>query len=247
MILRRITEHVKAQNWTAIGIDFVIVVVGVFVGIQVANWNDDRQQAARQANYLERLRVDFVGIRDRIDEHFVIYRDTVDGSDLILSLMRADEQALKDIAFDSDQMARAFNGLLQNRIPPPLPATYVEMRSEGQLSHIRNPELRDLLADYDRLLGVLQEVARTVGDAIVQQAPVVQRHFVSRTVNDDDALSGFRNELLAFDLAGMRSDRDFTVAVSVLQRNAVNSRNLRQRQIDLIERILVLIEKESQT
>ncbi|NNE41792.1 MAG: hypothetical protein HKN14_12845 [Marinicaulis sp.] len=44
MILRRITEHVKAQNWTAVGLDFVIVVVGVFLGIQVANWN------ATQAN-----------------------------------------------------------------------------------------------------------------------------------------------------------------------------------------------------
>jgi hypothetical protein len=246
MILRRITQHVREQNWTAIAIDFVIVVVGVFVGIQVANWNEDRQQAARQANYLERLRVDLVGIRDRIDEHFVVYREAVEGGDLILSLLRADEQALKDMAFDSDQMARAFNGLVQNRIPPPLPATYVEMRSEGQLSHIRNPVLRDLLADYDRLLGVLQEVARTVGDTIVQQGPVVQRHFVSRTVNDDAALSGFRIDVLAFDLAGMRGDRDFTVAVSVLQRNAVNSRNLRQRQLDLIEKILVLIEKESQ-
>ena len=37
MILRRITEHVKAQNWFAVAIDFVIVVVGVFIGIQVSN------------------------------------------------------------------------------------------------------------------------------------------------------------------------------------------------------------------
>ena len=42
MLLRRIIEHVKAQNWFAVGIDFVIVVVGVFIGIQVANWNDAR-------------------------------------------------------------------------------------------------------------------------------------------------------------------------------------------------------------
>ena len=42
MLLRRITKHVKDQNWFAVGIDFVIVVVGVFIGLQVANWNDDR-------------------------------------------------------------------------------------------------------------------------------------------------------------------------------------------------------------
>jgi hypothetical protein len=28
MILRRVTEHVRDQNWFAVGIDFVIVVVG---------------------------------------------------------------------------------------------------------------------------------------------------------------------------------------------------------------------------
>jgi hypothetical protein len=51
MVLRRITEHVKTQNWFAVGLDFVIVVVGVFIGIQVSNWNEARgdQRAYRDA------------------------------------------------------------------------------------------------------------------------------------------------------------------------------------------------------
>ena len=44
MILRRITEHVKTQNWLAVAIDFVIVVGGVFIGIQAANWNAARAE-----------------------------------------------------------------------------------------------------------------------------------------------------------------------------------------------------------
>ena len=42
MILRRVIEHLRKQEWTAIAIDFVIVVVGVFVGMQVTNWNEAR-------------------------------------------------------------------------------------------------------------------------------------------------------------------------------------------------------------
>ncbi len=34
MLLRRVTEHVKTQNWFAVGLDFLIVVVGVYIGIQ---------------------------------------------------------------------------------------------------------------------------------------------------------------------------------------------------------------------
>lgn len=55
VLLRRITQHVKAQNWTAVALDFVIVVVGVFMGIQLGNWNEARQGRLSEAQYLERF------------------------------------------------------------------------------------------------------------------------------------------------------------------------------------------------
>jgi hypothetical protein len=42
MILRRLTANLKTQNWTAIAIEFLIVVIGVFLGTQVSNWNQSR-------------------------------------------------------------------------------------------------------------------------------------------------------------------------------------------------------------
>ncbi|MDZ7629063.1 MAG: hypothetical protein U5J99_11755 [Parvularculaceae bacterium] len=39
MLLRRVIDRVRAQNWRAVAIDFVIVVLGVFVGLHVNNWN----------------------------------------------------------------------------------------------------------------------------------------------------------------------------------------------------------------
>lgn len=55
MLLRRVMKHVKTQDWTAIGIDFVIVVVGVFIGIQVANWNEVQNNKAGLVASLGRL------------------------------------------------------------------------------------------------------------------------------------------------------------------------------------------------
>ncbi len=51
MILRRFSQALKQQNWTAISIEFVLLVAGVFLGIQVANWNEARgdQRAYRDA------------------------------------------------------------------------------------------------------------------------------------------------------------------------------------------------------
>ena len=44
MILRRLTKHVKDQNWFAVGLDFIIVVVGVGVALAGQQWLSDRQQ-----------------------------------------------------------------------------------------------------------------------------------------------------------------------------------------------------------
>jgi hypothetical protein len=47
---------VKKQEWTAICIDFLIVVLGVFVGIQVSNWNEARSFDALERDHLRNLR-----------------------------------------------------------------------------------------------------------------------------------------------------------------------------------------------
>ncbi len=39
MILRRIIENVRTRDWFTVAIEFLIVVVGIFVGLEVSNWN----------------------------------------------------------------------------------------------------------------------------------------------------------------------------------------------------------------
>ena len=73
MLLRRITQHIKAQNWFAVGLDFVIVVVGVFIGIQVANWNETQSTKAELRASLERLDKEVIQNIDLIDEVLAYY------------------------------------------------------------------------------------------------------------------------------------------------------------------------------
>ena len=55
MILRRIIDHFRNQEWTAIALDFAIVVLGVFLGLQVNNWNADRFARAQADDLLQRM------------------------------------------------------------------------------------------------------------------------------------------------------------------------------------------------
>lgn len=64
MILRRLTKHIEDQNWFAVTLDFLIVVVGVLLAIQVANWNERRQDQSAYNDSVIRL-VEELRVNDR--------------------------------------------------------------------------------------------------------------------------------------------------------------------------------------
>ena len=55
MILRRLSANLRVQNWTAIALEFFIVVIGVFIGTQVANWNQARLEKQATGRMLQQL------------------------------------------------------------------------------------------------------------------------------------------------------------------------------------------------
>ena len=142
MLLRRITDHVRGQNWTAIVIDFVIVVVGVFIGIQVSNWNEGRQNASRTQNYYSRLvddldserrallaRLEYMTITDRYGQYALAALDDPSArptSQLLVALYQA---------------SQIWTYSVQR-------ATYDEILSSGVADAIPEPELRTHLANF---------------------------------------------------------------------------------------------------
>ena len=55
MRLRSLTQHLNNQNWFAVVLDLFIVVVGVFIGIQVSNWNEELNDLVRADAFVVRL------------------------------------------------------------------------------------------------------------------------------------------------------------------------------------------------
>ena len=58
MILRRLATSIRKQDWFTVVIETLIVVFGVYLGIQLGNWNGARQEQERAARYAERLSSD---------------------------------------------------------------------------------------------------------------------------------------------------------------------------------------------
>lgn len=55
MIFKRFAANLRAQNWFAIGIELGIVIVGVFIGTWVANWNQQRVERAETRQMIAQL------------------------------------------------------------------------------------------------------------------------------------------------------------------------------------------------
>ncbi|MEO7748436.1 MAG: hypothetical protein ABIR86_03890 [Sphingomicrobium sp.] len=56
MFVRRLTTSLKQQHWMTIVIELVIVIVGVFIGTQVSNWNEVRVEQRDNLRVLGNLR-----------------------------------------------------------------------------------------------------------------------------------------------------------------------------------------------
>lgn len=48
-------EHMNDQNWLAVGLDLIVVVTGIFLGMQVTDWNESRKDRNLEEVYLNRL------------------------------------------------------------------------------------------------------------------------------------------------------------------------------------------------
>lgn len=58
MVIGRIRQHVIAHNWFAVLVDLAIVVVGVFLGTQANNWNEERIEREAAGDYRREIASD---------------------------------------------------------------------------------------------------------------------------------------------------------------------------------------------
>ncbi|GJL92750.1 hypothetical protein [Hyphococcus sp.] len=86
MILRRVIAHFRKQEWTAIALDFLIVVMGVFVGLQVNNWNEARAAEHRKDEIIAALITD---LEDAISVQENMIVDSIDEGLASWSITRA--------------------------------------------------------------------------------------------------------------------------------------------------------------
>jgi hypothetical protein len=144
MIPRRVAEHAKAQNWFAVTLDFFIVVMGVFIGIEVANWNQARQDRHEERRYYGQLLVD---LRSDL-ETFSQADRRADQNDEAAQLVLDRLSGKVPPQVSPGRMATAIHHAGFIYIPYTSRGTYNELVSTGNLGLLRNSKLKTEIASY---------------------------------------------------------------------------------------------------
>jgi hypothetical protein len=141
MIFKRFAANLRAQNWFAIGIELAIVIVGVFIGTMVANWNQQRLERQAADKMLVELRPGLTNFVDFFDTAKTYYATTRAYSETAFAGWRG-EPAVSDKQFviAAYQASQTYS-LGLNAV------NWTQIFGGAKLGNIRDPKLRNDLAN----------------------------------------------------------------------------------------------------
>ena len=142
MLIRRLREEAARQNWLGVALDLAILILGVFLGMQVNNWNAARLDANKGQDYRARLVVDLEANLKDLDNRRLYYTVTRDHAQAALeALDRPVGESPAKFLVDAYQASQIAPRKLRR-------FTYDEVISTGNVEILGDARLRNRLANY---------------------------------------------------------------------------------------------------
>ncbi len=213
MILRRITKHVKDQNWFAVGLDFFIVVTGILIAFQITNWSEAQKADVLEREYLKRLREDIALSAERA-------RESIESQENKLASQRILLQALSTCTLNEDARPDVVDGI--NRIaqfePPSLRRGVInELQSTGRMGIITNISLRQDLTEILATQESYSDVLDYIVERFSSQAAYIDARQVINLPEGEKYWPSFNSDWMTFDFPALCADPLYSGAVSSLQ------------------------------
>ncbi|MEM7328161.1 MAG: hypothetical protein AAF437_05430 [Pseudomonadota bacterium] len=150
MLLRRITKHVKDQNWFAVGLDFFIVVIGILIAFQITSWNDGRSARQLESEYMILLTTDLRTIEGNLSEQLAQEEAIIANARIAIQAINTRESGV-----DPKQMGHSLISIFGRRTLILDSPVFSEMKSAGRLTLIEDTRLRNrIIAYFDGLVRV---------------------------------------------------------------------------------------------
>lgn len=141
MILKRIATGIKEQDWFVVIIEIMIVVVGIFIGLQVDDWNEERKQQQLMDGYYDRLLYDM----DRTARRGLSEAETAtwikDRIQLVDGMLKGEKSSEEDLR----KIRQALPNLALGRQLRFYLGTITELETTGNMRLIGNDDVKATL------------------------------------------------------------------------------------------------------
>ena len=210
MILRRLSSALRRQEWTTVVIEFVLVISGVLIALQVDNWNSDRQLRGQQALIQSKLRNDF----ELIDEALALA--TANHAEIIEALHTLKRAIARGEALQEEDadIKLALNRGFQYWQVSYRSGTFIELLSSGRLDLIPDEGMRIALIRYDRRSQQsrfnLEQIRNTLHPDIGVFNSYKEVGPLTRNGDGQIVLS----PVVDFDIEGMAADKEYRAALN---------------------------------
>ena len=144
MILRRITQHIKDQNWFAVFLDFFIVVVGILIAFQITEWNEARQDRIDEVYYLQRIIADIDESITRNDGVIAFLNSKTDNAYWVADKLRGGHLDDKETTMFNER----FLAVGDWRTGDFIDSTILELQSNGRLDIILSKKFHEQLGRF---------------------------------------------------------------------------------------------------
>lgn len=164
MILERLRRAVQRQDWFAVALEVLIVVVGVAIAFQVTAWGNERAAKAEEQKLLRGLQSEFFKVAAGVDAQIAKHRRIEAAvATTLATLKQAQSAGAAHGSVADGTLAWAFvptttqfsQGILSG------------MLRTGQLGLIRDQDLRTALSEWDGVLADVTEDEVNARDLVV--------------------------------------------------------------------------------
>ena len=250
MILRRLAGALKRQNWTTILIEFVLLVSGVFLGIQAANWNETRREHALEAEFIGRLQRDFRVIDARLDDNVSRWQEKGAAPIRLLANVKSFRQR-GTWPRPKEAILQDLTDTMNYRIPAPRSASYIELVSAGKLGLIRDTVLRDALLTYDTQTGFTMKAYDVLVERTDPHMSTIIAHLelnpgiVDPDVIEQNARTNDIDVWTDVDLAQLAADPMLKVALNTFASSSSNQLMVAMLQQQKAGAVMALLEPDA--
>jgi hypothetical protein len=143
-MLRRIAQFVRRHDWFAVGIEILVVMIGLLLAFQLDRWRDSRAEREEERVYIVRLIADLETDIPLIQDAIALQQMRLELTDFLIEVALEPEAALAVPTLFMGAVSQA----AYTYTPQLTSHTFENLRSTGDLKLIRNEGLKDALFDY---------------------------------------------------------------------------------------------------